>query len=94
MGSIIIARDFLGYSVKSEGGESYEIEEIGKHNSAASCWILSENKVYDITLFLQLYPENIEDMCGGEVAESELTPLVWKVLENYKIGNLKSRKPF
>ena len=34
----------------------YSVEEINKHKSENNLWIISGNKVYDITFFLEKHP--------------------------------------
>merc|ERR1719169_94187 len=42
-------------------GGSYTVEEVAKHNSKASCWVILDNRVLDVTTFLKDHP-------GGELA--------------------------
>ncbi|KZT06828.1 uncharacterized protein LAESUDRAFT_725587 [Laetiporus sulphureus 93-53] len=39
--------------------KAYSLQEVAQHNSASSCWIIIDNKVYDVTDFLPEHP-------GGE----------------------------
>jgi len=43
------------------GGGGYTLEEVAKHNSKASCWVVLDGKVLDVTSFLSEHP-------GGELA--------------------------
>ena len=36
--------------------ETYTIDEVNEHNTIASCWIIINNEVYDITDFLNKHP--------------------------------------
>ena len=38
----------------------YTIEEIKKHNTINSLWIVRKNKVYDVTKFAKIHPGGIE----------------------------------
>merc|ERR1719473_1738047 len=43
------------------GGGGYTLEEVAKHNSKESCWVVLDGKVLDVTKFLSEHP-------GGELA--------------------------
>merc|ERR1712127_48933 len=43
------------------GGGGYTLEEVAKHNSKQSCWVVLDGKVLDVTSFLSEHP-------GGELA--------------------------
>merc|ERR1719217_257758 len=43
------------------GGGGYTLEEVAKHNSKESCWVVLDGKVLDVTKFLTEHP-------GGELA--------------------------
>merc|ERR1719230_948932 len=43
------------------GGGGYTLEEVAKHNTKASCWVVLDGKVLDVTKFLTEHP-------GGELA--------------------------
>merc|ERR1711968_205814 len=43
------------------GGGGFTMEDVAKHNSKASCWVVLDGKVLDVTNFLADHP-------GGELA--------------------------
>jgi len=52
------------------------IEEIAKHNSPSDCWLIIDNKVYDVSNFLNLHPGNPETIipyCGKEATNAFMT---------------------
>jgi len=84
VGVLIMARNFTGHILA--GGESYDKEEIAKHNSKQDCWISLDGKVYDITLFLQIYPEDLSGKCGKDVELKDFSSDVLEALKQYQIG--------
>lgn len=47
--------------------------ELGKHNSAQSCWLLISGKVYDVTTFLPDHPgeaKTILPTCGTDATQA------------------------
>jgi cytochrome b involved in lipid metabolism len=36
--------------------KTYALDEIAKHNKAGDCWIIIDNKVYDVSNFLKEHP--------------------------------------
>ncbi len=76
-----------GEVIKTE--RLYSLEEIMQNNNRESCWVADEKKVYDLTLFLQVYPEDIEDKCGGKISINSFPVNVRELIESYKIGILK-----
>jgi len=75
---------------QNELTNSYSKEEVANHNSAEDCWIYSGNKVYDITLFLQIYEdETLRRGCGGGVNLNIFDENIQKILQEYEIGNLE-----
>ena len=84
IGTLMLTGDITGEIVKNE--EKYSLSEVEEHNNERDCWISFNDKVYDITLFLQVYPEDLSGKCGRVVSvDSELK----KVLEEYQIGIVK-----
>lgn len=77
------------------------IEEVVKHNTKESAWIIVDGSVYDITEFLTQHPGGIEILgpyLGKEATEAFKTDLfhqhstlAHKMLRSYKIGNLRSK---
>jgi len=48
-------------AVEVAGGGGYTVEDVAKHNSKESCWVIIDNQVLDVTTFLKEHP-------GGELA--------------------------
>jgi len=48
--------------------QAYTMEEVATHNSADSCWLVIEGKVYDVTSFVSNHPggEAILEGCGQD----------------------------
>lgn len=86
-GILMLTGTFTGQTITGKG--IYEQKEIAKHNSEKDCWISIDDKIYDITLFLQIYPENLRDKCGKDVKAKDLSEDVLETLEQYKIGKVK-----
>jgi cytochrome b involved in lipid metabolism len=50
--------------------------ELAKHNSAQSCWLLIENKIYDATNYASIHPggaDRITNFCGKDATQAFLT---------------------
>ncbi len=79
----------------------YTIADIAVHNNVNDCWLLINNKVYDVTSFIPGHPggeRNIADSCGRESTaaydtKNKGTPhsaYANDLLQNYYIGDLKN----
>ena len=79
-------KGILGKTIQEQEKKA-SMDDIKKHNSPENCWIVSENKVYDITLFLQIYPEDLSGKCGGDLGSFKQEDV--SLLEQYKIGELE-----
>lgn len=74
----------------------YTVEEVKKHNSMEDCWLIVDDKVYDVTSY-------VEDHVGGPEAISKRAGLdntkgfygiqhpekVRDMIKEYFIGNLR-----
>ncbi len=51
---------------------TFSREEVAKHNSPESCWLIIDGKVYDVTAFVPEHPggEEILEYCGRDATES------------------------
>jgi cytochrome b involved in lipid metabolism len=87
-----------------EQKKEFTMEEISKHNSEQSCWIVIGNKsnggakVYDITKFLSEHPGGSEILMdfAGKDADDMFEDIghsqgARKTLNTYYIGDLKVR---
>ncbi len=74
-------------------------EELAEHNTAESCWMAIEGKVYDFTRYLPNHPTPpsiMLDWCGKEATEGMRTkgygrdhsPTAWGMMDEYLIGTL------
>jgi nitrate reductase (NAD(P)H) len=70
-------------------------EEIAKHTSRDSCWLVANGRVYDATRFLHSHPAGddcILRKAGGEDCAADLSFHTKKARdkwEHFKIGNVK-----
>lgn len=79
---------------------SYSLTEIAKHSSETNCWLLINNKVYDVTKFIPDHPGGVSQIipyCGKEATKAFDTqggrgrphsPTADEMLKDYYIGNL------
>jgi cytochrome b involved in lipid metabolism len=73
----------------------YTREEVLMHNNENDCWIIINNKVYNITKYLVLHPggKKILLQCAGQDATEYFNDIrhskkAYKQLENNYIGNI------
>lgn len=80
----------------------YDLAEIAKHNNKDDCWLLIENKIYDVTSFIASGNhgggEAILEGCGINATEfyktrpmgsgTDHSAKAYGFLENYYIGDL------
>ena len=89
-GIIFLSRNPAGKAVQEiSTGKVYNQEELQKHNQEEDCWISVDKKVYDVTLFLKIYPENIKEICGKVLNEAYFSEEFKEDIEKYQIGILK-----
>lgn len=58
---------------EEENKNTIRFEEVKKHNNISSTWVVIENKVYDITKFLEEHPggeEVLLEVAGKDATES------------------------
>lgn len=67
---------------------------MAKHNKEEDAWIIIQNKVYDVTGYVEIHPggDTILNQVGGDSTvgfQGEQHPATaWDVLQNYYIGDL------
>ncbi len=81
--------------------KNYDFSEITKHDSKDDCWLLIENKVYNVTDYVNSHPggQAIVQGCGKDSTElynsrpmgsgTSHSDSAKQQLEKYYIGNLK-----
>jgi len=79
IGIVIIQKNISGNIISEK---YYSRVLVENHNTEQDCWVINEGKVYDITLFLQVYPEDLREYCGREIP----LPLDKSLLHQYEIG--------
>uniref|UniRef100_A0A0D9XCM8 Cytochrome b5 heme-binding domain-containing protein n=1 Tax=Leersia perrieri TaxID=77586 RepID=A0A0D9XCM8_9ORYZ len=75
---------------------SYTMKEISTHNKRKDCWIIINDKVYDVTSYVEEHPggDEILNNAGGDSTEGFLGPQhgprVFDIIEDFCIGKLKN----
>lgn len=85
-------------AVATAPSNTYTLDEVSKHNSKDSCWMVVSGQVYDVTSYTNSHPGGREilkgcgvdatsfyDTRGGEGTHSDTAH---KLLENFQIGTL------
>jgi len=89
----------LSTKITSLSGVTLNMTEIAKHNSASDCWLLINNKVYNVTAAISAHPggsSSITRHCGQEATQAFNTKDIGRShssnaasqLAAYYIGNL------
>lgn len=81
--------------------EAYSAGEVAKHGTAASCWLIIDDGVFDVTKYLQRHREFDYDLtrhCGGDASRlwhkkprtgDSHSRKAERLLERYRVGDLK-----
>jgi len=87
--------------VQKEGGivsdtpavKSYSLDEINEHNNGKSCWLIVDDRVYDVTKFLEEHPGGEEVLLeqGGQDSTESFEDVghsedARELMEDYFIG--------
>lgn len=87
--------------VTNSGGE-LTVDEIADHDRTSDCWLIIDDKVYDVTEYMPFHPggeSTIVPYCGEESTEafankgdegSDHSSSAYNMLDNYYIGNVGS----
>jgi cytochrome b involved in lipid metabolism len=91
-----------GGSGNQTGSIVLDMTEIAKHNSVQSCWLLINNKVYDVTSYFGMHPggaQTILPTCGQDATTAYATKgrnngrdhssQAYSLLTQYYIGDFK-----
>jgi cytochrome b involved in lipid metabolism len=79
--------------VKESGTKSYTTAEVATHKNGLSCWLILDNKVYDVTSFITKHPNDaILRGCGKDATQmfARHPESAKEMKENFYIGDLKS----
>jgi hypothetical protein len=87
IGVLRLSGRISGEVIKTE--RLYSLEEVKDNQDRESCWVTDGKNVYDLTLFLQVYPENLEDKCGGRININSFPINVRELIQSYKVGVLE-----
>lgn len=78
---------------------TYTLEDVGMHSSEEDCWVVFEEKVYDVTEYVANHDRfmDIREWCGGDMTEDfkdkagadrDHREGTYELLETYYIGDL------
>lgn len=74
--------------------KSYTAAEVAKHSNGQSCWLILDNKVYDVTTFIAKHPggDAILKGCGKDATQmfAKHPESAKEMKEKFYIGELKS----
>ncbi|KAL3699421.1 hypothetical protein R1sor_017443 [Riccia sorocarpa] len=82
-------------AVQTTEKRCYTAEEVSKHNSEKSVWLIIKDKIYDVTEYLNEHPggESMLNNAGGENTKGFYGPQhprwAYERLEDFYIGDLK-----
>ncbi|KAL5759345.1 hypothetical protein ACOSP7_017870 [Xanthoceras sorbifolium] len=78
----------------------YTIQEISHHNTQEDCWILIDNKVYDVTKYLDEHPGGDDVVLAAtakdatdEFEDAGHSESAMELLESFCIGELDTSSP-
>ncbi|MBS3066340.1 cytochrome b5 domain-containing protein [Candidatus Pacearchaeota archaeon] len=72
-GLSLVGNTTQGQSNQTSSSSSLTLEELSKHNSEADCWVVYQNKVYDLTSWLTKHPGGVNAIlpyCGTQEFEA------------------------
>ena len=78
--------------------KEYTLEEIGRHTSEDSCWLVANGRVYDATRFLRSHPAGKDVLVrrsGGTDCSEDFSfhsKKARKLWDHYRIGKVKGYK--
>jgi cytochrome b involved in lipid metabolism len=84
----------LVFDLTQVNADSFTIAEISKHTSRNDCYLIINNNVYDVSLYISYHPGGskiITSRCGKEVTgifASIHSNRAWDLLKKYKIGTI------
>ncbi|MFA6257799.1 MAG: cytochrome b5 domain-containing protein [Candidatus Paceibacterota bacterium] len=90
--SLMIGVSVLGFGSNFAQAVNYTASDVAAHNTQASCWVIIDNTVYDLTNFIPLHPGGpaiIISICGMDA--SSVFPHsanTLNALSSYVIGTL------
>lgn len=89
-------------SKSDTNGKVYLINEVSQNNSKDSCWLIIDQRVYDVTKYLREHPggsSEILPFCGKEATDAFKTmnkrnqkshsPKASAILQDYLIGSIE-----
>lgn len=69
-------------------------EEVAKHTTRKSCWIIANGNIYDVTQFIQDTPDHAErvlEVAGSDVTKDYMFHTITQrgIWRRYKIGTIE-----
>lgn len=72
------------------------LSEVNKHNSASDCYLIINQKIYNVSSFINSHPggaQKITEKCGQEVSDlfAQIhSNRAWDLLKKYQVGTISS----
>lgn len=75
-------------------GMQFTLDEVARHNTDRSCWLISNGTVYDVTQFLRKHPEHVDrvmEVAGTDVTRDYMFHTITQrgVWRQYRIGTVQ-----
>jgi cytochrome b involved in lipid metabolism len=81
---------------QNTASKTFSLADAALHNLRTDCWLVIDNKIYDVSLYLGSHPggqRNITSRCGTEVTgvfASIHSNFAWNLLNKYFVANVSS----
>ena len=89
----------LTFNSETSTADTFSINQVSKHNTKNDCYLIINNKVYDVSNYISYHPwgsRTIVSRCGEEVSGIFArihSNRAWDLLKKYKIGTITINQP-
>lgn len=92
-----VIKEKIKQNETSDKIKTYTLEEISQHNNEKDCWLIIDDRVYQVENYIDQHPggrDKIINNCGKDASQlfksikngQGHSTKAWRILENYYIG--------